>query len=228
MIVDSERERHGDLLGTHLRCRQPLLRVPHEVGITVVTHTGATRHESNGYDTRSIHGAAVGAGCSLALAAELRIASESARFGVVFSRIGLGPDAGASFFLRGLVGPAKALELLFLGELMDSSEALQQARVPRPLALPAVASTSFRVLCSTIAWECWYRGGTWRQAAAEARACPSSTTAAPAEVSRMEALRRGADSRRRTHPCARTPTHWPHPLPGRRPGSQPSDPAAPR
>ncbi|MEO1916482.1 MAG: enoyl-CoA hydratase-related protein, partial [Myxococcales bacterium] len=43
----------------------------------------------------SINGDAVGIGCSLALATDLRIASEAARFGVVFSRIGLGPDGGA-------------------------------------------------------------------------------------------------------------------------------------
>ena len=73
----------------------------------------------------SINGDAVGIGCSLALATDLRIATESARFGVVFSRRGLGPDGGASFFLRELVGSAKALELLFLGDLIDANAALQ-------------------------------------------------------------------------------------------------------
>lgn len=73
----------------------------------------------------SINGDAVGIGCSLALATDLRIAAESARFGVVFSRRGLGPDGGASFFLRELVGSAKALELLFLGDLLDANAALR-------------------------------------------------------------------------------------------------------
>ncbi len=73
----------------------------------------------------SINGDAVGAGCSLALAADLRIASRDARMGVIFSRIGLGPDAGASYFLRNLVGTAKALELLFLADLVDAGEALR-------------------------------------------------------------------------------------------------------
>lgn len=73
----------------------------------------------------SINGDAVGIGCSLALATDLRIASESARLGVVFSRIGLGPDGGASYFLRNLVGTAKALELMLLGDLVDAAEALE-------------------------------------------------------------------------------------------------------
>ena len=73
----------------------------------------------------SINGDAVGIGCSLALATDLRIASRAARFGMVFSRIGLGPDGGASALLRALVGPAKALELLFLGDLIEAAEALR-------------------------------------------------------------------------------------------------------
>jgi 2-(1,2-epoxy-1,2-dihydrophenyl)acetyl-CoA isomerase len=73
----------------------------------------------------SIHGDAVGIGCSLALATDLRIASATARFGFVFSRVGLAPDGGASHLLRELVGSAKALELLFTGDLVDAGEALR-------------------------------------------------------------------------------------------------------
>lgn len=82
----------------------------------------------------SINGDAVGAGCSLALATDLRIASDAARLGVVFSRIGLGPDAGASTFLRDVVGSAKALELMFFGELVDATEALRLGLVNRVVA----------------------------------------------------------------------------------------------
>jgi len=82
----------------------------------------------------SINGDAVGIGCSLALATDLRIASETARLGVVFSRIGLGPDGGASALLRELVGPAKALELLFSGELLDAAQALRLGLVNRVVA----------------------------------------------------------------------------------------------
>lgn len=79
----------------------------------------------------SLNGDAVGIGCSLALATDLRIASAEARLGVVFSRIGLGPDGGASSLLRELVGTAKALELLFLGDLVDAQEALHLGLVNR-------------------------------------------------------------------------------------------------
>jgi 2-(1,2-epoxy-1,2-dihydrophenyl)acetyl-CoA isomerase len=90
----------------------------------------------------SINGDAVGIGCSLALATDLRIASEAARFGVVFSRIGLGPDGGASALLRELVGTAKALELLFLGDLIDAAEALRLGLVSRVVAPNALADAT--------------------------------------------------------------------------------------
>jgi 2-(1,2-epoxy-1,2-dihydrophenyl)acetyl-CoA isomerase len=90
----------------------------------------------------SINGDAVGIGCSLALATDLRIASQTARLGVVFSRIGLGPDGGASFLLRELVGTAKALELLFLGDLIDASEALRLGLVNQVVAPDALADAT--------------------------------------------------------------------------------------
>lgn len=90
----------------------------------------------------SINGDAVGIGCSLALATDLRIASDTARFGVVFSRIGLGPDGGASQLLRELVGTAKALELLFTGDLVDAAEALRLGLVNRVVSQDALADAT--------------------------------------------------------------------------------------
>jgi len=90
----------------------------------------------------SINGDAVGIGCSLALATDLRIASDTARFGVVFSRIGLAPDGGASHLLRELGGTAKALELLFSGDLIDAAEAHHLGLVNRVVAPDALADAT--------------------------------------------------------------------------------------
>ncbi len=79
----------------------------------------------------SVNGVAAGAGMSLALAADFRIAGESARFIQAFVRIGLVPDAGSSYFLPRLVGTAKALELAMLGDTVDSAEALRCGLVHR-------------------------------------------------------------------------------------------------
>jgi 2-(1,2-epoxy-1,2-dihydrophenyl)acetyl-CoA isomerase len=90
----------------------------------------------------SINGDAVGIGCSLVLATDLAIASEAARFGMVFSRIGLGPDGGASSLLRERVGTAKALELLFLGDLVDATEALRLGLVNRVVPAEELADAT--------------------------------------------------------------------------------------
>lgn len=73
----------------------------------------------------SVNGVAVGAGCNLALAADLRIAADSARFGEVFSLRGLVPDGGGSYFLPRLIGVAKAMELVMLADIIDAQEALR-------------------------------------------------------------------------------------------------------
>ena len=91
----------------------------------------------------SVNGDAVGIGCSLALATDLRIASDTARMGVFFSRLGLGPDGGASYFLANLIGTAKALELLFLGDLIDAKEALRIGLVNRVVSSAELESTTF-------------------------------------------------------------------------------------
>jgi len=70
-----------------------------------------------------VNGVAVGVGCSLALSADIIIASENANFSLIFSRIGLIPDGGSLFHLPRLVGPAKAKELIFTAKMVDAKEA---------------------------------------------------------------------------------------------------------
>ncbi|MEX0785310.1 MAG: enoyl-CoA hydratase [Dehalococcoidia bacterium] len=70
-----------------------------------------------------VNGYAVGAGLSLALAADIRIASEQAKFGTAFRNVGLSGDFGGSFFMTKLVGPGKARELYFTAEMLDAEEA---------------------------------------------------------------------------------------------------------
>jgi enoyl-CoA hydratase len=72
----------------------------------------------------AVNGPAAGGGFALALASDVRIASESARFNVAFVRIGLsGCDIGVSWMLPRLVGASKAFEMLLTGRIVDAAEA---------------------------------------------------------------------------------------------------------
>lgn len=79
----------------------------------------------------AVNGVAAGAGCNFALACDLRVASEEAKFIQSFVRVGLAPDSGGSFILPRLVGLSKAMELLLLGDSLDAHEALRIGLVAR-------------------------------------------------------------------------------------------------
>src|SRR4051812_2206400 len=83
----------------------------------------------------SVNGVAAGAGCNLALACDYRIASDTAKLGETFVKIGIHPDWGGTWFLPRLVGPGRAFELLTTGRMVDASEALAIGMVDRVVTL---------------------------------------------------------------------------------------------
>jgi 2-(1,2-epoxy-1,2-dihydrophenyl)acetyl-CoA isomerase len=78
-----------------------------------------------------IPGPAAGAGFSLAMACDLRIALDTAKITTAFSKVGLSGDFGGSYFLTNLVGAAKARELYFTGRVLSGAEALDLGMVNR-------------------------------------------------------------------------------------------------
>jgi len=97
----------------------------------------------------AVNGAAAGAGMNLALAADVRIATEEAVFGQNFAKVGLFPDYGGTFFLPELAGPAAAAELFYTGEMIDSGTALRLGLVnrvvPRAQLEPEVRALTTRI-----------------------------------------------------------------------------------
>ncbi len=79
----------------------------------------------------AVNGAAAGAGMNIALAADMRFASEAAVFGQNFAKVGLFPDYGGTFFLAQLIGPAKAAEMFYTGNMIDAKTALEMGLVNR-------------------------------------------------------------------------------------------------
>ncbi len=79
----------------------------------------------------SVHGFAVGAGMSLALACDMVIAAETARFKVGYTRVGLTPDGSMSYFLPRLVGLRRALELTLTNRVLSAQEALNWGLITR-------------------------------------------------------------------------------------------------
>jgi enoyl-CoA hydratase/carnithine racemase len=71
----------------------------------------------------AVNGDAVGAGCGLAMSADLRIASEKARFGLTFLKVGLAPDMGSVYNAVRLAGISKAMEMTLLSDIVDAREA---------------------------------------------------------------------------------------------------------
>lgn len=106
-------------------------------------------HESTKPVIAAVNGAAVGGGMNLALAADLRVASRGAVFAQSFVKRGLHPDCGGTFFLPRIVGTAKALELMWTGDVIEADEALRLGIVTRVLdpqqVLPEALALAVRI-----------------------------------------------------------------------------------
>jgi len=98
----------------------------------------------------AINGAAVGVGVTMQLPMDIRLASTDARFGFVFARRGITPEAASTWFLPRLVGPQTALEWCFTGRVFDAAEAHRE-RLVRSLHAPDALMPAALALAREIA-----------------------------------------------------------------------------
>lgn len=89
----------------------------------------------------AINGIAAGAGCGVAMAADIRIASEKASFMLAFSRVGLVPDSGTNWFLPRLIGYARAYEVAVTADKISAVQAQEWGMVNKVVPAPQLQET---------------------------------------------------------------------------------------
>jgi len=90
-----------------------------------------------------VNGLAVGAGMGMCLMCDVRVASDEARFSTGYVKVGLVPGDGDTFFLPRLVGPAKALELLWTADFIEAAEALRLGIVNRVVPAAELSAAGY-------------------------------------------------------------------------------------
>ena len=118
-MAERSAERSVEQAVTHLRARMEVSRLLHEIPKPTIA---------------MVNGPAAGAGMSLALACDLRIAAQSARFVTAFANIGFSGDFGGSYFLSKLIGTGKARELYYTAEPLDAARAFELGIVNKVVA----------------------------------------------------------------------------------------------
>ena len=98
----------------------------------------------------SVNGHAMGAGLGVCLACDLRIASDQAKFGAAYAKVGFGGDFGTTWLLTNLAGSAKAKELFFLSEIIDAHEAHRIGLINRVVTGDTLQAETLKI-ASTIA-----------------------------------------------------------------------------
>lgn len=96
--------------------------------------TSLRLHDMSKPTVALVNGVAVGAGFSVALACDIRIASERARFGTAFRNVGLSGDFGGSYLLPRIIGAGRAREMYFTAEIIDAARALELGIANRVVA----------------------------------------------------------------------------------------------
>ena len=86
----------------------------------------------------AVNGPAIGLGCDLACLADMRIASDKAKFGVTFLKLGIIPGDGGTWILPRIIGEARAAELFYTGDVIDAATALEWGLVSRVVAADAL------------------------------------------------------------------------------------------
>ena len=140
----------------------------------------------------AINGTAAGAGFSLALACDIRIAAEGATLVLAFGRIGLVPDSGVSWFLPRIVGSARAAELALIGDTLTAAQAERIGLVTRVVPADRLMDEA-RSLAARLA------GGSPRAMALTKRALAYSAEATLEEALEYEAWLQGIAGRSADH-----------------------------